>query len=110
MVRLATITAFTAPLVYINNKELIDEQIQRASDLVNSQVETTKKLTGKYAEEAAVRARATASDLQSKVQTYTKSSPKKPEGPSTTSAQDFLSGDNGTDEHPIAPANEPLLA
>jgi len=107
---LTTVTAFTAPLIYINNKELIDEQIQRASDLVNSQVETTKKLTGKYAEEAAVRARATAADLQSKVQTYTKSSPKKPEGPSTTSAQDFLSKDNGADEHPVVPANEPLLA
>ena len=95
----ATVTAFTAPLIYINNKELIDEQIQRASDMVNSQVETTKKLTGKYAEEAAVHVRTTAADLQSKVQTYTKSPTKKTEAPSNTSTHDY----------PAVPTHEPAV-
>ncbi|KAI5848932.1 Reticulon-domain-containing protein [Tricharina praecox] len=105
---LATVTAFTAPLIYINNKELIDEQIQRVSDMVNSQVETTKKLTGKYAEEAAVRAKATAADLQSKVQTYTKSTSKKPEAPSTTSAHEYLSKDSEVvHDYPAVPSHEP---
>lgn len=67
----ATVTAFTVPLIYISNKQFIDEQLKRASEIVNAQVENTKQLTGKYAEDAAVRARATAAELQSKVHSYT---------------------------------------
>jgi len=119
----ATITAFTAPLIYINNKELIDEQIQRASDIVNAQLESTKKVTGKYAEDAAARARATAADLQTKVQAYTgKTSPPasspvqtKSEVPSTTTVHDYLSGAPNapntplaTHDYPKVPAKEPL--
>lgn len=68
---LSTATAFAAPLIYINNKELIDEQLRNASDFVNAKFDTTKKLTEKYAEDAAARAKATAADLQSKVHGYT---------------------------------------
>ncbi|KAF8537593.1 Reticulon-domain-containing protein [Trichophaea hybrida] len=118
---LATFTAFTAPLIYINNKELIDEQIQRASDIVNAQVESTKKVTGKYAEDAAARARATAADVQTRLQAYTgKTSPPasqtKSEVPSTASAHDYLSGAPnapdtplGTHDYPKVPTQEPAL-
>ncbi|KAI5821210.1 Reticulon-domain-containing protein [Pyronema omphalodes] len=107
---LATVTAFTAPLIYLNNKEVIDDQIKLASDFVNAQLESTKKVTSKYAAEVAARAQHTAADIQSKVQTYThKTSPSATpipvksngNGPSTATAHDFLSG------APSVPANPP---
>lgn len=120
---LSTCTAFTAPLIYINNKELIDEQLHNASELVNAKFDSTKKLTGKYAEDVAARAKTTAADLQSKVQNYTT---KKTEAnghsktaPSTTSAHgDGPSSSERVTEFPDVPVNElpsgdarePLLA
>ena len=84
----ATVSAFTMPLIYINNKELIDEQVQHASDLYNAQLESTKKVTSKYAEDAAAHARAKAADLQSKVQAYTnKAAPRAPSSPAETRAE-----------------------
>lgn len=112
---LATATAFTAPLIYISNKKLIDTQLQRASEIVNAQLEKTKKLTGKYAEDAAVRAKATAADLQTKVQGYTrKASPAtvKSEAPSSAAARDFLNGHSAPlapHEYPKVPTTEPAL-
>ena len=113
----ATVSAFTMPLIYINNKELIDGQVQHASDLVNAQLESTKKVTGKYAEDAAARARATAADLQSKVQAYTsKASPAdtRAEVPSA-SVPDYLSNAPNAPTTPLdnvypkVPSKEPGL-
>jgi secreted trypsin-like serine protease len=102
-------------LIYLNNKELIDEQLSNVSDYVNTQLDTTKKITGKYAEDAAACAKATAADLQLKVQGYTQ---KKTEtnghskaNPATVHAHDSLS--NGSSsvsaEFPDVPIDEPSL-
>ncbi|KAI5797681.1 Reticulon-domain-containing protein [Geopyxis carbonaria] len=71
LILLTTITAFTAPLLYLNNKEFVDEQLHNVSEIVNAQLDSGKKLTEQYAGEAAARAKATAADLSSKVQGYT---------------------------------------
>jgi hypothetical protein len=104
LIWIATVTAFTAPLIYLNNKELIDEQIQRAAEFLNAQLEQAKKITGKYAEEAAAQARATAAELQTKVQGMTHKSPVKPATPSTAS----LNGKDTTPEYPKVPTHEPV--
>jgi len=132
---LATVTAFTAPLIYLNNQEFIDEQIRQASEFANAQLDTGKKLTEQYAGEAAARARATANELSQKVQGYTGSrkspspvSAPKPEleakeekdgafeplndapaAPSTTLDKEFPSAPT---EEPVIPKpeEEPLLA
>lgn len=95
-------TSFTAPLIYINNQELIDAQISKASEFLNQQLNTGKQLSEKYAGEAAARAKATASDLTAKVQEYTgrKGSESSPASPlqSRVAEPDF----------PTAPTDEPI--
>ncbi|KAA8914546.1 Reticulon-domain-containing protein [Sphaerosporella brunnea] len=96
---LTAITAFTAPLIYINNKELIDEQILHVSEIINAQMENTKKITGKYAEDAAARARATAAELQTKVQGMTHKAAVKTEA---------TNGNETVHDYPKVPTHEPV--
>ncbi|KAH0605877.1 uncharacterized protein H6S33_004334 [Morchella sextelata] len=99
----ATITAFTAPLIYLQNQEFIDEKIRQGNELVNEQLNTGRELTVKYAGEAAARARSTAVDLSQKAQGYAQnvrgSSPAATSKPSTTSTADK--------EFPSVPVHEP---
>lgn len=67
---LTTITAFTAPLIYLQNQEVIDEQIQWANEYANAQLANGRQIAEKYIDDASVRARATASELTQKVQGY----------------------------------------
>lgn len=94
---LATITAFTAPLIYLQNQEFIDEQIRQGNELVNAQLANGRQLTEKYAGEAAARARATAGDLSQKVQGYTQNV--RGTSPAATTKREF----------PTAPVHEPAL-
>jgi hypothetical protein len=94
---LTTITAFTAPLIYLQNQELIDEQIRLGNELVNAQLANGRQLTEKYAGEAAARARATAGDLSQKVQGYTQNV--RGTSPAATTKREF----------PAAPVHEPAL-
>lgn len=101
---LATITAFTAPLIYLQNQEFIDEKIRQGNELVNEQLNTGRELTVKYAGEAAARARSTAVDLSQKAQGYAQnvrgSSPAATSKPSTTSTADKK-------EFPSVPVHDP---
>jgi len=67
---LTTVTAFTAPLAYLQNQELVDEQIQWANEYANAQLVNGRQIAEKYIDEASVRARATAVELTQKVQVY----------------------------------------
>jgi len=113
---LATTTAFTAPLIYLNNKEVIDEQIEHFAEIINAQLDTGKKLTEKYAEDAMTQIKAKTADLQSKAHQYTNgkkathtngtngtNGTHKPAA-STLNAHDFLS------DAPNAPTHEPFEA
>lgn len=99
----ATITAFTAPLIYLQNQEFVDEKIRQGNEIVNKQLNTGRELTVKYAGEAAARARSTAVDLSQKAQGYAQnvrgSSPAASK-PSTTSTADEK-------EFPSVPVHEP---
>lgn len=97
---IATITAFSAPLIYLQNQEFIDEQIRQGNEVVNAQLANGRQLTGKYAGEAAARARSTAVDLSQKVQGYTQNvRGTSPTATTTTEKREF----------PVAPAHEPTL-
>lgn len=104
LILLTTITAFTAPLIYLNNKEFVDEQLHTVSEIVNTQIESGKKLTEQYAGEATARAKATAVDLSSKVQVYT-GGLKSTLPTATNSAQH----PHTESEFPSAPKNDPNI-
>ncbi|KAL7276535.1 hypothetical protein RUND412_000458 [Rhizina undulata] len=64
---LTTISAFTAPLIYLQNKQFIDAQIHHASEFANEQLINGRHLTEKYAGDAIAVVRATAVELAQKV-------------------------------------------
>jgi hypothetical protein len=124
---LATVTAFSAPLIYLNNQEVIDDKIRQASEFANAQLESGRKVSEKYAGDAIARAQATAADLSQKVQGYASSrkspSPtaaKSPEPTIKTEPADSVTHDAYNDlkdvpappttlnnEFPSAPSHEP---
>lgn len=93
----ATVTAFSAPLIYLQNQVFIDEKIRQGSEFVNSQLTNGRQLTEKFAGEAAARARATAGDLSQKVQGYTQNV--RGTSPAATTKREF----------PTAPVHQPVL-
>jgi len=96
---LTTVTAFTAPLIYLQNKDIIDEQICQANEFANAQLANGRQITEKYANDAAARARATAADLTHKVQEY--ASKKSPAVKS-----EAVSHDGPSHEFPDVPRSE----
>lgn len=94
---LGTVTAFTAPLIYLQNREFIDEQICQGGKVANAQLINGRHLTEKYAVEAAARARTTVGDLSQKFQVYTRGTT-----PHVTATEEKKS------EFPTAPIHEPI--
>lgn len=64
-----TIT-YLAPLIYINNKQIIDEQLENITELINSQATQVKEIAGHHAERATSTVKAYAGDYSAKAQNY----------------------------------------
>jgi len=60
--------AYLTPLVYINNKEIIDEQISHLSELANSQASQVKELAGHTTSRATSSIKTYAGDYSAKAQ------------------------------------------
>ncbi|KAI9768275.1 MAG: hypothetical protein M1835_006896 [Candelina submexicana] len=67
---IATSVIYLVPLIYVNNREIIDHQIQRASEIVNSQATQVKDLAGHHTGRAVETAKAYAGDYSAKAQNY----------------------------------------
>jgi ABC-type nitrate/sulfonate/bicarbonate transport system substrate-binding protein len=66
----AVTIAFFAPLVYINNREIIDEQIDQAQKMVNAQASQVRELAHQHTAQATDFVKQYASDYSSKAQEY----------------------------------------
>lgn len=78
---------YLGPLIYMNNKELIDTHLQNASDVVNTQAAQVKDLAGHHTARASETVKAYAGDYTSKAQEYIGSGrSKSPEMPSKPAA------------------------
>ena len=105
--------AYLAPLVYINNKEIIDQQLQNASEIVNSQATQVKDLAGQHTARATETVKAYAGDYTSKAQNYIGSAKARATSPdvnSTTAASKSEPGDRSmysSSDFPHAPKQEP---
>jgi len=64
LIFISTITAFTAPLIYLQNQEVIDAKLHEVNQIVNEKLTVARNTTEKYATEAANQAKATAAQLQ----------------------------------------------
>ena len=61
---------YLAPLIYVNNRELIDERLNNVSNIINSQAEQVKDLAGHHASRASETVKTYAGDYTAKAQEY----------------------------------------
>ena len=113
MTLLGTFIAYLAPLVYITNKEVIDEQLSNASQLLNDQTAQMKDLAGQHTANATSAIKGYAGDYTAKAQgmlgAKQANGPAKSEPPPAYQASDFPSAPKQTPE--AAPAKaEPMAA
>jgi len=64
----STVLAFTVPLAYLKNQEVVDQQLARLSEIINAQLNQAKEVGGKYANEYTAQAKQVAGNLTGKVQ------------------------------------------
>lgn len=65
---LATTVIYTVPLIYINNREVIDTQLNNASTLINEQTQQVRNIAAEQTSHATELAKNTANDLTAKAQ------------------------------------------
>ncbi|KAH0145218.1 hypothetical protein KCU86_g23068, partial [Aureobasidium melanogenum] len=63
---LFTTLIYTVPLVYINNREVIDAQIEQASTIINEQTQQVRTIAAEQTQHATEIAKSTATDLQNR--------------------------------------------
>ena len=107
---------YLTPLIYINNKQMIDEQLNNASNVVNSQAAQVKDLAGHHAGRASETVKAYAGDYTAKAQEYIGSARGRstsPEVSSKSTAQNPMKSEPGappsysSSDFPHAPKQEP---
>jgi hypothetical protein len=67
---LAVTVAYLGPLAYISNQEIIDEQIENAQQMINSQATHVKDLAGQQTAQATVLMKQYVGDYSAKAQEY----------------------------------------
>lgn len=88
---IGTVIAFVAPLIYVSNKEIIDEQLKNASEAIDAQTAQVRNVAQKQVHQVATAGKQYAGDYSHKVQelirgrgspSKTVAVPKQPEFPS----------------------------
>ncbi|MCJ1453276.1 hypothetical protein MMC28_003622 [Mycoblastus sanguinarius] len=106
---------FLGPLIYKNNKEFIDEHLQNASDVINTQANQVKDLAGHHTARASETVKSYAGDYSAKAQEYIGSARGRQTSPtsskSTSNAPMKSEPGSGPDyspsDFPHAPKQEP---
>ncbi|KAL1977312.1 hypothetical protein VTN31DRAFT_171 [Thermomyces dupontii] len=106
---LAVFVAYLGPLIYISNREIVDEQIAEIQKLIDAQTSQARELANQYASQASGAVKGYANDYTSKAQDYIRRSASpvaarikkepSPEPPSAAPAK----------EQPEQPATEPVF-
>lgn len=108
---------YLGPLVYMTNKELIDENLSKASKVVNSQANQVKDLAGHHTSRASETVKAYAGDYSAKAQSYIGSARGRSTSPEVASSKPMANApvksepgsapDYKPSDFPHAPKQEP---
>lgn len=105
---------YLAPLIYINNKEIIDQQINNTTHVINSQASQVKEIAGHHAERATSTVKAYAGDYSAKAQNYIgnargrSNSPEvNPSSPQPNKSEPGNAPNYSSSDFPHAPKQEP---
>ncbi|KAL6715155.1 hypothetical protein ACLMJK_007419 [Lecanora helva] len=78
---------YLGPLIYMTNKELIDEHLAKASDIANSQANQVRDLAGHHTARAQETVKAYAGDYSAKAQSYIGSARNRSTSPEVASSK-----------------------
>ncbi|PFH62567.1 hypothetical protein XA68_12987 [Ophiocordyceps unilateralis] len=122
---IATTIAFAAPLIYVNNQELIDHHLKNASDMIGAQTAQVRDVAQKQAGQLAHMGKQYADDYSGKVQEMirgrgatptaaTKPAPASKDvdfpTPPTEEPLQAAHSEDKVPEAPVVPEEEPLIA
>lgn len=114
-----TCIIFLAPLIYVQNREVIDTQLENVTNIVNTQAAQLKDLTAHhtsqafetakvYADEYAQKAQELVGRRQSTATTSHTGTTSTTTGTSSTSSSSLPKSSSTTSDFPVAPKQDPL--
>ena len=101
-------TIYLGPLIYISNKEIIDQQLNNATHIVNSQASQVKDLAGHHAGRATDTVKAYAGDYSAKAQTYIGGSRGRSNSPEVSNSGIKSKPPYESSDYPHVPKQEPV--
>ena len=105
---IGTVLAFALPLIYVTNKELIDQHLKNASDVVEAQTAQVRTVAQKQAEQVTTLGKQYAGDYTGKVQEMLRG---KGGSPTATKADTVIPEPvEKAPAFPVAPTEEPKKA
>lgn len=106
--------AYLGPLIYISNREVIDEQIAQVQEIVNAQASHAKELANQQTARATGLVKQYANDYSSKANEYIGSrrsaSPEVSKAPAPVKSEPVSPPKFQTADFPAAPKTEPVAA
>ena len=106
-------TIYLGPLIYINNRELIDTHLANAQELANSQAKQVKDIAGHHTSRASETVKQYAGDYSAKAQGYIGSARGRSQSPEISNKTGSASGPGAapalsSQDFPHAPKQEPV--
>lgn len=107
-------TAYLGPLIYVNNRELIDNQIQFIHETLNTQADQMKEMAGQQTAHATEIVKQYVGEYSAKAQEYVNSAKGQSPSPELSKASPIKTEsapNSSTVQHsdfPMAPKDEPL--
>jgi hypothetical protein len=101
---MGTCTTFLAPLIYIQNKDLIDSHINNASDVINAQASQVKDLAAQHTSRATETVKSYAGEYTQKAQDMIANA----RGQTNGVTNGVTNGSVKSKDLPTAPKAEPL--
>lgn len=105
---IAVSIGYLVPLIYVNNKEIIDQQLQNISQTVNSQATQVKGLAEHHTARATETVKAYAGDYTSKAQNYIGAAKARATSPGATSTNTPHKSELGDRQASSPSSNSPL--
>lgn len=108
---IAVTTAYFGPLVYISNREIIDEQINNVQAIISSQTDQLKNMAGEHTSHATGLMKQYVGEYSSKAQEYIgrrSASPEMAKAPTPVKTEPAAEPLIKTEDFPEAPKVEPV--
>lgn len=107
---IGTSLAFSLPLIYITNREAIDQGLASANQVVSAQAKQVRNIASKQTSNAASTVKSYAGDYTAKAQgLVNKTSTHTTQAPTTTTSSTIPQNSFKAQDFPVAPRKDPII-